>query len=130
MTRNTSIPDTMTIHVPFRVVKRGGRKEMVLPEGGAQSRKPDNTLVKALARAFRWKGMLESGEFASISELAEKEGIAFTYMARLMRLSLLSPELVDAVMDGHQPANITLANLMDPFPADWKVQHALWSDVN
>ena len=130
MTRNTSIPDTMTIHVPFRVVKRGGRKEMVLPEGAAQAPKPDNTLVKALARAFRWKRMLESGEFASISELAEKEGIAFTYMARLMRLSLLSPELVDAVMDGHQPAHITLANLMDPFPADWKEQHALWSDVN
>ena len=129
MTRATSIPDTMTIHVPFRVVKRGGRKEMVLPEGAAQARMPDNTLVKALARAFRWKRMLESGEFASISELAEKEGIAFTYMARLMRLSLLSPELVDAVMDGHQPANITLANLMDPFPADWKEQHALWSDV-
>lgn len=130
MTRPTPVPETVTIHVRFRVVKRGGRKEMVLPEGGAQSRKPDNTLVKALARAFRWKGMLESGEFASISELAEKEGIAFTYMARLMRLSLLSPELVYAVMDGHQPANITLANLMDPFPADWKEQHRLWSDVN
>ena len=130
MTRNTSVPDTMTIHVPFRVVKRGGRKEMVLPDGAEPTRKPDNTLVKALARAFRWKRMLESGEFASISELAEKEGIAFTYMARLMRLSLLSPELVDAVMDGHQPANITLANLMDPFPADWKEQHRLWSDVN
>ena len=130
MTRATSIPDTVTIHVPFRVVKRGGRKEMVLPEGAAQAPKPDNTLVKALARAFRWKRMLESGEFASISELAEKEGIAFTYMARLMRLSLLSPELVDAVMDGHQPAHITLASLMDPFPADWKEQRALWSDVN
>lgn len=130
MTRDTPIPDTITIHVPFRVVKRGGRKEMVLPQGAAQAPKPDNTLVKALARAFRWKRMLESGEFASISVLAEKEGIAFTYMARLMRLSLLSPELVDAVMDGHQPAHITLANLMDPFPADWKEQHALWSDVN
>ena len=130
MTRATSIPDTMTIHVPFRVVKRGGRKEMQLPEGAAQARKTDSTLVRALARAFRWKRMLESGEFASISELAEKEGIAFTYMARLMRLSLLSPELVDAVMDGRQPAHITLANLMDPFPANWKEQHALWSDVN
>ena len=130
MTRVAPIPDTVTLYAPFRVVKRGGRKEMVLPEGAAQARMPDNTLVKALARAFRWKRMLESGEFSSISELAEKEGIAFTYMARLMRLSLLSPELVDAVMDGHQPANITLANLMDPFPADWKEQHALWSDVN
>ncbi|WCR09683.1 hypothetical protein JHW45_11300 [Paracoccus stylophorae] len=127
MTRNTSIPDTVTIHVPFRIIKRGGRKDMVLPEGAAQARKPDNTLVKALARAFRWKRMLESGEFASISELAEREGIAFTYMARLMRLSLLSPELVDAIMEGRQPANVTLANLKDPFPADWTEQHALWS---
>ena len=130
MNRATPIPETVTLHVPFRVVKRGGRKEMQLPEGGTRPARTDSALVKALARAFRWKRMLESGEFASISELAEKEGIAFTYMARLMRLSLLSPELVDAVMDGHQPANITLANLMDPFPADWKVQHALWSDVN
>jgi len=130
MTRPTPVPETVTIHVPFRVVKRGGRKEMVLPEGAAQARKPDNTLVKALARAFRWKRMLESGEFASISELAEKEGIAFTYMARLMRLSLLSPELVDAVIDGRQPSNMTLANLMDPFPTNWKEQHALWHDQN
>ena len=51
-------------------------------------------LVKALARAFRWKRMLESGEFSSISELAEKEGIAFTYMARLMRMSLLSSSAI------------------------------------
>jgi hypothetical protein len=95
---------------------------MQLPEGATQSRRIDNTLVKALARAFRWKRMLESGEFASISELAEREGIAFTYMARLMRLSLLAPEIVDAIMDGHQPEGITLANLMDPFPLDWKEQ--------
>ena len=127
MTRATSIPDTMTIHVPFRVVKRGGRKEMQLPEGATQPRRADNTLIKALARAFRWKRMLESGEFSSISELAEREGIAFTYMARLMRLSLLSPELVDAIMEGRQPANVTLANLKDPFPTDWTEQHALWS---
>ena len=128
MTRATPIPDTVTIHVPFRLVKRGGRKEMQLPEGAAQSRKPDNTLVKALARAFRWKRMLESGEFSSISELAEKEGIAFTYMARLMRLSLLSPEIVDAIMDGRQPAGATLANMTDPFPLDWQEQRALWGE--
>jgi hypothetical protein len=98
MTRATPIPDTVTIHVPFRIVKRGGRKEMVLPEGVEQARKPDNTLVKALARAFRWKRMLESGEFASISELAEREGIAFTYMARVLRLSLLAPDIVEVIL--------------------------------
>lgn len=122
MTRWAPIPETVTLHVPFRLVKRGGRKEVQLPEDAAQPRRTDNTLVKALARAFRWKRMLESGEFASISELAEREGIAFTYMARLMRLSLLAPEIVDAIMDGRQPESVTLANLMDPFPLDWKEQ--------
>ena len=114
--------DTVTLRVPFRLAKRGGRKEMRLPEGIAPPRRPDDALVKALARAFRWKRMLESGEFASISELAEREGIAFTYMARLMRMSLLAPEIVDAIMDGHQPEGIGLANLMEPFPLDWSEQ--------
>ncbi|REC53672.1 hypothetical protein DRV84_14830 [Rhodosalinus sediminis] len=126
MTRGRPIPDTVTLNVPFRLVKRGGRKEMQMPEGAAQARRTDSTLVKALARAFRWKRMLESGEFTSISELAEREGIAFTYMARLMRLSLLAPDIVDAIMDGRQPATVTLAKLIDPFPLDWTEQRALW----
>jgi hypothetical protein len=126
MTRAKAVPETVTLHVPFRVVKRGGRKEMQLPDGAMPSRRIDSTLVKALARAFRWKRMLESGEFMSISELAEREGIAFTYMARLMRLSLLAPEIVDAIMDGRQPATVTLGKLMDPFPLDWDEQRALW----
>jgi len=122
MTRGAPIPETVTLHVPFRIVKRGGRKEMQMPKGATQPRRTDNTLVKALARAFRWKRMLDSGEFASISELAEREGIAFTYMARLMRLSLMAPKIVDAIMEGRQPQSVTLANMMDPFPLDWKEQ--------
>ena len=72
MTRPASIPDTFTVHVPFRLVKRGGRKEMHVPVGARQQRNPDNTLVKALARAFRWKRLLESGEFATLAELAAR----------------------------------------------------------
>lgn len=87
MTRGAPIPDTVTLHVPFRVVKRGGKKEMQMPEGATQSQRIDNTLVKALARAFRWKRMLESCEFATIAELAEREGIAPSYMTRVLRLS-------------------------------------------
>ena len=79
----------MTLDVTFRVVKHGGREDMQLPEGGAQPRTSDSTLVTALEPTFRWKRILESGEYASISKRADKEGIAFTYMARLMRLSLL-----------------------------------------
>ena len=68
MTRAKPAPETVTVHIPFRLVKRGGRKEMQLPDGASAQRKMDNTLVKALARAFRWKQMLESGEFATIGE--------------------------------------------------------------
>ncbi|MCC0024720.1 MAG: hypothetical protein H6874_10935 [Hyphomicrobiaceae bacterium] len=119
MTRGTLIPETVTLHVPFHIVKRGGRKEMHLPDRVRPDRKADNTLVKALARAFRWKRMLESGEFATISELAEREGIATSYMTRLLRLTQLEPGIIEAVLDGRQGHAVTLARLMDPFPISW-----------
>ncbi|MGI6246627.1 MAG: hypothetical protein ACOYJQ_12770 [Pseudochelatococcus sp.] len=127
MTGATPIPETVTIHVPFRLVKRGGRKEMQLPDGGRPDRKADSTLVKALARAFRWKRLLESGEFVTIAELAEREGIAFTYMARVLRLTLLAPDIVEAILDGKQSSDVTLKGLMEPFPLDWRSQMALLS---
>ncbi len=74
--RVASIPDTVTVHVPFRVVRRGGRKEMPMPDGTVWPRRTDSTLVKALARAFRWKRMLASGELTTIAELAKWEEIA------------------------------------------------------
>ena len=122
MTRGMPIPNTVTLHVPFRVVKRGGRKEMQLPEGAAQPRRTDNTLVKALARAFRWKRMLESGEFATIAELAEREGIAPSYMTRVLRLTLLAPHIVEAILDGKQGPEVTLAQVLEPFPVEWPEQ--------
>ena len=122
MTRATPVPDTVTIHVPFRLVKRGGRKEMQLPEGASTPRRPDDALVKALARAYRWKRMLESGEFTSISELAEREGITVSYLTRLLRMTLLAPDLVGAILDGRQGLEVTLARLMEPFPAEWADQ--------
>ena len=122
MIRDAPIPDTVTLHVPFRVVKRGSRKEMQLPEGATQSRRTDSTLIKALARAFRWKRMLESGEFATIAELAEREGIAPSYMTRVMRLTLLAPDIVEAILDGKQGHEVTLARLLEPIPMEWTAQ--------
>ena len=122
MTRGAPTSETVTIHVPFRVVKRGGRTEMQLPDGAAQSRRTDNSLVKALARAFRWKRMLESGEFATIAELAEREGIASSYMTRVLRLTLLAPDIVDAILDGKQGPEVTLARMLEPFPMEWRQQ--------
>lgn len=122
MTRATPIPETITLHVPFRIVKRGGRKEMQLPEGASTQRRPDDALVKALARAFRWKRMLDSGNFATIAELAEREGITLSYLTRILRLTLLAPDLVAAILDGRHGPEVTLARLMEPLPAEWTEQ--------
>lgn len=122
MTRSTPIPETVTLHIPYRVVKRGGRKEMQLPEGAVLPRRADNKLVKALARAFRWKRMLESGEYGTIAELAEREGIAPSYMTRVLRLTLLAPDIVEAILDGKQGPEVTLARLLEPFAACFEEQ--------
>jgi len=103
-------------------VKRGGRKEMQMPDGATSQRKIDNTLVKALARAFRWKRILESGEFTTIAELADREGIAPSYMTRVMRLSLLAPTIVEAILDGKQSEELTLARAVELFPVEWSRQ--------
>ena len=129
MTRGITIPETVTLHVPFRVVKRGGRKEMQLPDGAAQPRRADSALVKALARAFRWKRMLESGEFATIAELAEREGIAPSYMTRVLRLTLLAPYIVEAILDGKQGPEVTLARVLEPFPVEWERQAVDFEEV-
>ena len=120
---NRMTPQTLTVHVPFRIKKRGGRKVMVMPsETSAARQTVDNTMVKALARAFRWKRMLESGDFTTIAELAAKEGLAVSYLARVLRLVQLAPEIVEAIVAGRQPSEMTLAALLEPFPAVWENQ--------
>ena len=121
---STATPDTITLHVPFRVVKRGGRKEVQLPDGAPVQRRTDNTLVKALARAFRWKRMLESGQFNTINDLAEREGIAPSYMTRVLRLTLLAPDIIEGILDGKQGPEVTLGRLMEGFPVEWCNQYA------
>ena len=124
MTRATAVPETVTIHVPFRIVKRGGRKEMQLPEAAEKPRRTDNTLVKALARAFRWKRLLESGEYATIAELAEHEGIAPSYMTRVLRLTLLAPDIIEAILDGKQGPEVTLVRALEPLAACFEEQRS------
>jgi hypothetical protein len=119
VTRAAQIADTITLHVPFRLVRRGGRKEMILPPDAPAQQKSDTTLIKALARAFRWKRMLESGEFNTLVELAQREGIAPSYLTRVLRLTLLAPRFIETILDGQQGHDVTLARLMEPFPAAW-----------
>ena len=127
MTRATAVPETVTIHVPFRIVKRGGRKEMQRPSGTQARGRPDDTLIKALARAFRWKRMLETGEFANIAELAKREGIAAPYLTRTMRLTQLAPDLVESILDGSQASGLKLEALRGTLPMAWSEQRTALS---
>jgi hypothetical protein len=112
---------TVTLHVPIRLLKRGGRKEMQMPEGVPQQR-TDSTLVKALARAFRWKRLLDSGDFATIAELAQHEGIARSYLSRILRLTSLAPDIVEAILEGRQDMSVTVETLRTGIDDDWDVQ--------
>lgn len=112
---------TLTVRVPLNLRKRGGRKQVVAQEGtcwGQPRPRVDNTMVKAIARAHRWKRLLESGRFVSVTELAEAEKINQSYLCRVLRLTLLAPDIVEAILDGRQPV-LQLDALMSPFPASW-----------
>lgn len=76
-------------------------------------------MVKALARAFRWRKLLETGVFATVEEIAAAEKINASYVSRVLRLTLLAPNIVEAILDGRQPAEMTLAVLMEPFAVGW-----------
>jgi ParB-like chromosome segregation protein Spo0J len=89
-----------------------------------QPRRTDYTLVNALARAYRWKQMLKSGKFTTIAELAEREGIATSYMTRVLRTTLLAPDIVELILEGRQMPKVTLARVLKPFPVDWATHGA------
>lgn len=124
---------TITVRVPIAIRKRGGRKLVLAPDGTQSDpsmllcQQPDNVIVKALARAFRWREMLENGTCSTIKEIAEVEKIAETYVSRVLRLSLLAPDIVEALLNRrHAAAEFTLPFLLRPFPSEWNSQRTLY----
>jgi hypothetical protein len=122
----TGAAQMLIVRVPLAVRKRGGQKLVVTPCGmpGRCSSSADSTLVKALARAFRWRCMMETGRYGTIDELAAAEKINSSYVSRLLRLTLLAPGIVESILDGRQPEGMTLPGLMEPFSMKWAEQRA------
>ena len=117
---------TVTVTVPFAIRKRGGRTLVITPDGVTSAPAPrtrvDNTLLKALARGFRWRKLLEKGDFSTIEEIAKAENINPSYISRVLRMTLLAPEIVEAILAGSHPAGLARAKAMQPFPVEWKRQ--------
>jgi hypothetical protein len=128
--------DTVTLRVPMAFARRGGRKVIVASDGSAGKStawKPgpriDNTMVKALARAFRWQRLLDSGDYGSIAELADAEKLNRSYVGRVLRLTLLAPDIVEAILDGRQSEAVTLKTLLGPFPGEWEHQKVAYQHL-
>jgi hypothetical protein len=117
---------TIAVRIPITLRHHGGRKQVVTPAGAApwipSPPRVDNTLVKAIVRAFRWRDMLESGDYATVRDLAKAEAINESYLGRVLRLTLLSPKIMEAILEGKQPATLQLDELLKQFPIDWDRQ--------
>ena len=111
---------SITVRVPLTIRRRPGRKTVVTPVSQlgdtAMPTRADSTLVKALARAFRYQRLLDEGHYASISEMAAAECIERGCLGSLLRLTLLAPNIVEAILNGRQPDGVALARLMGPIP--------------
>ena len=110
----------------MRFQRRGGRKRIVAPDGSeivpTTKPQPDGTLIKALARAWRWQRMLDDGVYASVSEIGDAEKISKSYVSRILRLALLAPDIVEAILDGRRISAMMLEQLERPLPASWEEQ--------
>jgi hypothetical protein len=117
---------SITVHIPITLRHQGGRKQVVTPAGATPwiptSRRVDSTLIKAIVRAHRWRDMLESGRYATVRDLAKAEAINESYLGRVLRLTLLSPAIIEAILEGRQPPALELEDLLKQFPIEWDQQ--------
>ena len=124
MSRSVETPDRVVVKVPMTFRIRGGRRCIILPEGERprSDGPPSHPLLTALARAHRWQRLMEDGTFASLTELADSLGVQRTYVARVMNLTGLAPEIVERMLAGNEPDGATLRILHAEIPVDWAEQ--------
>ena len=118
---------TAMVSIAVSFLQRAGRKQILSPAGTAPwspAPRVDSALVKAVVRAHRWRQMIESGKYSSSAELAKAEKVNDSYLSRILRLSMLAPDIIEAILTGRQPSTLQLDELIKPLPAVWKQQCA------
>ena len=121
--------DTLVVPIPMRFKRQGGRKRILAPDGSDLApptrAQPDGTLVKALARAWRWQRQLDAGVYASLAAIAAAERLSPSYVSRIARLALLAPDIVEAILAGTLNQSVILDRLEKCVPAHWEAQRAI-----
>ena len=115
----------ISVNVPLMLKKRGGRREVILPQAFASDNpmhpSHQEALVVAIARAHRWQKLLDDGRFESVSDLAREIGPDVSFAARLLRLTLLAPDIIEAILMGEEPSGLSLTMLT-------KVRSVIWTE--
>ncbi len=117
--------NSLTIHIPMKLRRLGGRKLIIVPDdlaGHESGPRFDEVLINALVRAHRWRRQIDAGEFRSASELAAHEKITDSYVVRMLTLTLLAPDITQAILEGRQPRGLKLATLLRGIPLAWDDQ--------
>lgn len=112
---------TLETFVPLVFKRRGIRR---LADTGAVAHDP--MIIEAVARAFHWQHLLDSGEFESGAAIARAEGLHPSTVNELLRLTLLAPDIVEQLLAGRQPRRLTLIWFQrNPIPVDWQQQRQI-----
>jgi site-specific DNA recombinase len=114
----------LTLTVDARLKRCGGETKLIVPARATDSTlpRPNPTLIKALARAHSWFARLQSGQGSSIRAIARAERLAERYIARIIPLAFLAPDITEAILEGTQPEDLTLAKLCQRLPLAWLEQ--------
>ena len=139
MTRKLTITvadnGNLQIHIPMLIRRMRGRKMVIAPEaldgqipGAAQPIQV--AVIQALARALSWAEVLESGQVKSISELARNLEVDGSYVTRILKLTTLAPDIVEAIINGEEPDGLSLARLTRAFPEEWSEQRRFFGVEN
>ena len=91
--------------------------------------KPPTPLQLAVARAYRWQAMLDSGEVASLGDLAIQVGMDKSYLGKILRFTLLAPDIVEAILEGKEPVGMSMTRLLGSIPALWEEQQQVFGFV-
>lgn len=127
----TSIDENiLQIFVPMKIKKRnGGVTTLVLPHGVQISKKLDDTLLSAFAKAYQWKSIIddENNEINSLSELARDQDISNSHATKVYRLNFISPRIVEAITNGTAPRDLRLQDIFaNKAPKIWREQEEMW----
>ena len=118
--------DAIVIDIPVRFHRRNGQHKVVPQAGsaddGRENGERNDALVTAIAKAYRWQEQLESHEYSGLEDLAAANGVDRTYVGRILRLTSLAPEIVEAILEGNEPEGISLARLRADLPVVWRDQ--------